>query len=546
MKKSLLIVLFILLAGSAVNAQTVLFTNDLETWNGNEPVGLRGSKTTFVFDSILPYTASSHSPTHAVQLINSTGTHKRFTTQGVSVTTGTVYTVTFWVRGQGDVRIGLYDQRTTGSGYATYSPWVNFNTTTWTLYTETMTCANTTTTAEFIISIRNSVAANGHIQVDDIEITYGGGTDPSINISSPVENATVFGSSVNVVFAVANFVVGNPGTGIDGHIHYFVDGGNAVMVYNTNPITINGLTAGNHQVVLQLVDNDHNPLSPNVADTVNFTINNSPTIVPIHDIQYTTEASGDSPYVDEVVTTGGIVTGRHASGYFIQSGSGPWNGVYIYDNINVPARGDSVILTGLVAEYFNLTEIKSVTAFGIISSGNAEPEPVEGNCQDINSEQFEGVLLKAVDVFCADISSGFGMWKIQDNNNDTAKVHNLFFTYVPEFMTSYDITGPIYYSFNEYRIEPRGLDDIYVYTGIDDLNDNDISVFPNPARDVIKFDGLKAGDKGTILSITGQIVKSFQAENTATLTVTISDLPDGVYFINFTDYQNRNIRFVKN
>jgi hypothetical protein len=531
MKKSylILVILFLVIVGH-VQAQITLFTNDLETWNGNEPIGLRGSKTTFAFDSILPYTVSSHSPTHAVQLINSTSSHKRFTTTGLSVTNGTVYTVNFWVRGKGDVRIGLFDDRATGSGYAPYSAWVTNNSTNWTLFTQTITCANTTTIAEFIISVRNTLAAGDHIQVDDVSITYGGGGNPAIVISSPAENATVFGTSVNIVFAVANFVVGNPGTGIDGHIHYTVDGGGLTMVYNTNPITLSGLTVGAHEVILQLVDNSHNPLVPNVADTVHFTCDINPQITTIHDIQYTTEPSGDSPYLDEVVTTGGIVTARHASGYFIQAGTGAWNGVYVYDNVNVPGMGDSVIITGKVAEYYNLTEIKTVTAFGVINSGNPLPAPVVGDCSVINSEENEGVLVKAEYVICTNINAGFGMWKIQDMNGDTAKVHNLIYTYTPTLGTTYIITGPVYYSFNEYRIEPRTADDIVIYTSV---KENDAAgrllVFPNPGKDIINISGVMPGERGVIVNSLGQIVKSFTMSNYTG--IDISALQSGLYFI---------------
>ena len=545
MKKTLLLVFLGLLAGFVVNAQTVLYTNDLESWNGNVPVGLSGSKTTFSPDSISQYTVSYHSPVNAVKLVNSTSTHKRFTTQPVTVVNATDYTIEFWVRGQGEIRTGLYDQRSTGSGYATYNPYVVVNSTTWTLVSQIMTCANSTATAEFILSVRNTVAANDHLQVDDIHITYGSGTNPAIEITSPLENATIFGSSVNVNFTVSNFVVGNPGTGIDGHIHYTVDGGSVTMVYNTNPIAVSGLTPGNHTVILQLVDNDHNPLVPNVADTVNFSIDNNPTIVPIHDIEFTTEASGDSPYNGEVVTTGGIVTGKHAAGYFIQAGSGPWTGVYVYDNVNVPNVGDSIIITGLVTEYYNLTEIKTITAFGVISSGNALPAPVIGNCQDINAEQYEGVLLTADLVVCVNPTAGFGMWKIQDSNGDTAKVHNLLYSYAPELQTVYRITGPIYYSFNEFRIEPRGLEDIYVYTGVNELNDNTISVYPNPAKDIVTVSFSREIHALKLIDSFGRIVKEISVDHQSKFEIDVENLPSGLYFIVCDDAELPSVRFIR-
>ena len=58
-----------------------------------------------------------------------------------------------------------------------------------------------------------------------------------------------------------------------------------------------------------------------------------------------------SPLIEQVVTVQGVITAANDYSYFIQDGSGPWNGVYIYDNTNLPAVGDHVILQGEVVEY---------------------------------------------------------------------------------------------------------------------------------------------------------------------------------------------------
>jgi len=45
------------------------------------------------------------------------------------------------------------------------------------------------------------------------------------------------------------------------------------MKYDTLPITLNGLANGSHQIIIELVDNSHQGFSPNIADTVNFSVN---------------------------------------------------------------------------------------------------------------------------------------------------------------------------------------------------------------------------------------------------------------------------------
>ncbi len=59
-----------------------------------------------------------------------------------------------------------------------------------------------------------------------------------------------------------------------------------------------------------------------------------PEVIPIYDIQYTTDSSGDSPYEGQTVITQGIVTAFFYDGgnryTFIQDGTGPWSGLVLY------------------------------------------------------------------------------------------------------------------------------------------------------------------------------------------------------------------------
>lgn len=98
--------------------------------------------------------------------------------------------------------------------------------------------------------------------------------DPSLSVASPANNA-IFApnATVTVTIAVSNFVVGNPGAGIDGHIHYTLSpGGSMVMKYDTNPIVFNDLAAGVYTLNLELVNNNHQPLSPPVTASVTFEV----------------------------------------------------------------------------------------------------------------------------------------------------------------------------------------------------------------------------------------------------------------------------------
>lgn len=52
--------------------------------------------------------------------------------------------------------------------------------------------------------------------------------------------------------------------------------------------------------------------------------------ITIQEIQRDRTEKGGSSYADETVTTMGVVTATGNSGYYLQNGSGPWSGIFIY------------------------------------------------------------------------------------------------------------------------------------------------------------------------------------------------------------------------
>jgi len=138
-----------------------------------------------------------------------------------------------------------------GGNYSTNGGYSNSSTIGETMVT-TLTSASNSLTQGFQQSFSNSV-------------------DPTITIINPL-NGDVFpnNNNIGIDFAITDFVVA-AGTG-DGHIHYYVNGA-MTMKYDTLPITLNGLTNGSHQIIIELVDNSHQGFSPTIADTVNFSVN---------------------------------------------------------------------------------------------------------------------------------------------------------------------------------------------------------------------------------------------------------------------------------
>jgi len=179
----------------------------------------------------------------------------------------------------------------------------------------------------------------------------------------------------------------------------------------------------------------------------------SGTLTSIRDIQ----GQGNiSPFDGQVVSTSGIVTGNFGTNYFIQSGSGPWSGLYIYDFGRNPKVGDSIIITGTIDEYYEKTEMKDVTGYYVISSGNPLPDPVNITCAQAG-EQYESVLVSVNNATCtnANYMADFYMWTVNDGTG-SLKVHNsAVFEFEPTESEVYLVTGPLDYDFDEWKIQLR-------------------------------------------------------------------------------------------
>lgn len=201
MKKIYLATALVIGALVSSNAQ-IVFQSSLENWSAGMPTDFNGPVATNITTGADPgasqVTGSSDYGNNAARLTNTGTSHKRLSTQPISVTDGTSYQIKFWAKGQGDVRTGMMDSRPTGFGYA-YNSYITVNTTTWTMYTQNITCANDTVGAEFIFSVKATVAPN-HIMIDSVVISEATASNVSIygiqyttigGGASPLAGATV-------------------------------------------------------------------------------------------------------------------------------------------------------------------------------------------------------------------------------------------------------------------------------------------------------------------------------------------------------------------
>jgi hypothetical protein len=325
---------------------------------------------------------------------------------------------------------------------------------------------------------QNYGSSGGQVSIDDISWTSaGGGDDPNISMPvalgfSKLEPGTVKTQSITVAnnglsntltISAVNPLSGDTGKFIIGAFPAtLLPGGSSNVPIVYVPGNVSNAT---HGAVYQVICND--PSNP----TNNLSLSGltrGPALT-VSNIQYTTDPSGDSPYKGQTVDVVGIVTyiepnsqKQLIGGYGISdAGGGPWSGVYVYDNAYRPEYGDRIQITAEVTEYFNLTELKSVSAFAVLSASNALPVTVT-TCSNVNQEMFEGVLVSVSDVTVSDINIGNSnrQWRVSDASGSCMVDVRCPYRYIwrlNQQLTA--IVGHVYYSFGSYMLEPRDDDD---------------------------------------------------------------------------------------
>jgi predicted extracellular nuclease len=81
-------------------------------------------------------------------------------------------------------------------------------------------------------------------------------------------------------------------------------------------------------------------------------------ITSISTIQGNTDVS---PFPDSIVTIAGRVNSNFDNSFFIQQDNNPNSGICVFGTLKTGYIGDSIVVTGKVAEYNNLTEMTDVS-----------------------------------------------------------------------------------------------------------------------------------------------------------------------------------------
>jgi len=260
----------------------------------------------------------------------------------------------------------------------------------------------------------------------------------------------------------------------------------------------------------------------------------------IYDIQTPGSQADTSQYFGQTVLTGGIVTAKQAAGkYWVQSGTGPYSGVYVFDSANNnPNVGDSVTFTAQVAEYFNLTELINISNFTVVSSGNTLPTATTLSTNAVNNEQYEGVLVSVINASCiSDTTSNSNQeWSVNDGSGDVI-VDGFIFPFGPAIGTDYNVTGVVDYNFGNFKILPRNINDIQISTSINEFDNVKVAVYPNPVQNFINFDLNINNYSVRIVDITGKTVSN-SVSTSNKHKVNTTNFNNGIYFYTISNNGN--------
>ncbi len=256
-------------------------------------------------------------------------------------------------------------------------------------------------------------------------------------------------------------------------------------------------------------------------------------LVAIKDIQYTTEPSGISPLLDQRVTISGTLStepfGSFFKGYFfVQESIGMWSGILVKHLTDV-AEGDSVILTGTVADnHGGVTTLIDVSGFKILKKSVFGIDPIIVTTGEIgtggeNAEAYEGVLIKATGT-CDNDNQGWREWSIDDGTGSVKIYHRFLDDFTPDIGHTYKIKGIQYYSYrnNSYKIlvlnegdiveNPQGVENISKIPTDFKLYQNHPNPF-NPETTIQFSIPKRSRVELTIYNVLGQKIRNLICQN---------------------------------
>ncbi|MFP4395507.1 MAG: ExeM/NucH family extracellular endonuclease, partial [Anaerolineales bacterium] len=203
----------------------------------------------------------------------------------------------------------------------------------------------------------------------------------------------------------------------------------------------------------------------------------------IYNIQY---PGGPSLCSGETVTVTGIIYAVYGSDFAIAEDEGAWHGIFVdHSGSYTPTVGHEVQVQGTVEENYGFTQIVYVTHTVLMTGTTPYTPSVISTAEAADGEAYEGVLVEVHDVSVSDEDLGYGEWGVDDGSGQVYVDDAGFggYTYTPTDGDALDLVrGMLNYSFGNYKIAPRGDNDIVEATGSGLLIEKHAPAFTPPGE----------------------------------------------------------------
>lgn len=373
----------------------------------------------------------------------------------------------------------------------------------------------------------------------------GGTTEPGLFISSPANGATLpLGTtSVSVSFIANNFSIGNPGDGVDGHVHYTLNGGSVVMHYSTEDIELTDLDSGSHTIDMWLVDNSHQALDPNVSASVTFSIPGVNNVANIAELRAGATDGSIYTLTGEAVLT---MQQNFRGQKYIQDATG----AILIDDVNGVIessydRYDGITgVSGTLGEFNGILQLIPVSDPGAASSTGNSIVPVVISIDELNNnlDAYESQIVQIEYVQ----TEATGVWETGQNydfgsNGDTFIVRTNFYDadYIGDNIPAETVhLVGVAAEFNgESQLFPRDSDDIITNLSVLDPSIDASKVKVATVNNTLYITGFDA-KQIAIYNVNGQLVSNSKH---------IGNLTAGTYIAVMVnaDGQKVNVKFMK-
>ena len=268
-------------------------------------------------------------------------------------------------------------------------------------------------------------------------------------------------------------------------------------------------------------------------------------ITPIPEAQGTGTAS---PLKGNTITIAGRITANFDNSFYMQTSDPERSGINVYNSLLRGQVGDSVIVSGTVDEYQNLTEITKVS-YNYNYKDNQTVEPRIITTQDM-SEMYEGMLVTIKNATFTQggtiIPDAGGNFTFTDNNGQGTLYISTSSRLINQALPSgkINITGILGQYNSTYQLLPRDIGDFALYTSTIDIENHLGKIYPNPTQNQLYITSDKEIKEVRIFNLSGQQIFNRYSSET---TINTSFLNPGIYFI-VIRYRNDSVqkeKFIK-